>query len=75
MSEAWIDVKDELPEEMEEVLLCAADGEVVTGGEFVGGKWFTREGRRWHECYMSPVTHWQPIPAPPITARKEEETL
>lgn len=62
----WISVKDRLPENYEEVL--------VRGYEFLPEYTFEIDGTYiiaedlWHDfngCYLSNVTHWQPLPKPP----------
>jgi hypothetical protein len=68
-TEGWISVEDRLPGELSDVLVSTHDGNVTSGGSFAGGEWFTREGHPWHEQYMSPITHWMPLPEPPLLDR------
>lgn len=64
----WISVKDRLP-------LCG-DRVIMTDGVFVceaflsiSGKWM-RNGISWIE---SEITHWQPMPEPPVIEKTEKE--
>ena len=53
----WISVKDRLPEQGEEAICIAADGDMMIGTYTVWGWMFP--------CYFEDLTHWMPIPQPP----------
>ena len=56
----WISVKDELPIETDDYLVCLPNGHIHIGywmsGEFWSTGYYTSS---WE------VTHWMPLPAPP----------
>ncbi len=53
----WISVKDRLPEQGEEAICIAADGDMMIGKYTEWGWMFP--------CYFEDLTHWMPIPQPP----------
>ena len=53
----WISVKDRLPEQWEEAICIAADGDMMIGKYTEWGWMFP--------CYFEDLTHWMPLPAPP----------
>ena len=53
----WISVKDRLPEQGEEAICIAADGDMMIGKYTEWGWMFP--------CYFEEITHWMPIPEPP----------
>ena len=53
----WISVKDRLPEQGEEAICIAADGDMMIGKYTEWGWMFP--------CYFEDLTHWMPIPEPP----------
>ena len=53
----WISVKDRLPEQGEEAICIAADGDMMIGKYTEWGWMFP--------CYFEDLTHWMPIPLPP----------
>ena len=53
----WISVKDRLPEQGEEAICIAADGDMMIGKYTEWGWMFP--------CYFEELTHWMPIPEPP----------
>ena len=53
----WISVKDRLPEQGEEAICIAADGDMMIGKYTEWGWMFP--------CYFEELTHWMPIPQPP----------
>lgn len=59
----WINCKDELPVEREQVIAYFSDGERRISWWF---KWGNAEPI-WNPgiAAMGKVTHWQPLPAPP----------
>ena len=69
----WIDVRDELPYGEDHLLLL--DGEPT--------RMLVGYGNRVTKCWMVqsvrlpglPVTHWQPLPAPPVIETREKEGL
>ena len=53
----WISVNDRLPEQGEEAICIAADGDMMIGKYTEWGWMFP--------CYFEDLTHWMPIPDPP----------
>ena len=53
----WISVKDRLPEQGEEAICIAADGDMMIGKYTEWGWMFP--------CYFENLTHWMPLPEPP----------
>ena len=53
----WISVDDRLPEQGEEAICIAADGDMMIGKYTEWGWMFP--------CYFEDLTHWMPIPEPP----------
>ena len=53
----WISVNDRLPEQGEEAICIAADGDMMIGKYTEWGWMFP--------CYFEDLTHWMPIPEPP----------
>ena len=53
----WISVKDRLPEQGEEAICIAADGDMMIGKYTEWGWMFP--------CYFEDLTHWMPLPLPP----------
>ena len=53
----WISVEDRLPEQGEEAICIAADGDMMIGKYTEWGWMFP--------CYFEDLTHWMPIPEPP----------
>ena len=53
----WISVNDRLPEQGEEAICIAADGDMMIGKYTEWGWMFP--------CYFEDLTHWMPIPQPP----------
>ena len=53
----WISVNDRLPEQGEEAICIAADGDMMIGKYTEWGWMFP--------CYFEDLTHWMPIPLPP----------
>ena len=53
----WISVDDRLPEQGEEAICIAADGDMMIGKYTEWGWMFP--------CYFEELTHWMPIPEPP----------
>ena len=53
----WISVEDMLPEQGEEAICIAADGDMMIGKYTEWGWMFP--------CYFEDLTHWMPIPLPP----------
>ena len=53
----WISVKDMLPEQWEEAICIAADGDMMIGKYTEWGWMFP--------CYFEDLTHWMPLPEMP----------
>lgn len=53
----WISVKDRLPEDSANVLVCHKNG-LVTTNAWLGANW-------WFKNERNPITHWMPLPNPP----------
>jgi len=67
----WIPVSEMLPEIDKEVLIYDGYREMVVGWleGFHRYKYFRFRDERWH----GEVTHWMPLPEPPIMYGKESE--
>lgn len=66
----WISVTDKLPDENEEVLIYVADG--VFGAYTTISHYKPNDFVKWHGIYVNEtVTHWQPLPAPPVNSKGE----
>lgn len=62
----WISVKDQLPKEFVPVLVCRRNrqgGQIVEAGQRGIGGWWLVYGTR-----TKSVTHWMPMPDPPVEA-------
>ncbi|MEN4243866.1 hypothetical protein P9A06_04700 [Serratia marcescens] len=55
---AWRSAADSTPPEGEYVVV--SDGECCSVGRFIYGEWLASGGR----CFLEPVKHWMPLPAP-----------
>lgn len=65
MSEnGWIDVREKLPADFEKALVVDTEGYRFIG--YWDGDAWKRDGDR-----MDFITHWQPLPAPPIVPAPE----
>ena len=53
----WISVNARLPEQGEEAICIAADGDMMIGKYTEWGWMFP--------CYFEDLTHWMPLPEPP----------
>ena len=53
----WVSVDDMLPEQGEEAICIAADGDMMIGKYTEWGWMFP--------CYFENLTHWMPLPQPP----------
>ena len=58
-SERWISVEDELPDEMQNVILIQDYGDHIG---YFATEW-TKEVEKYYR--INNVTHWQPLPSPP----------
>ena len=52
----WVNVKDRLPEEREQVLIRYWNGQIHTGA-IINGKWHSN----WNDYDIDLATHWMPI--------------
>lgn len=57
MKDAWISVKDKLPETMQLVLVHYERGIIKVEDHFGDGRWMFAD-------IYGPVTHWQPLVPP-----------
>ena len=53
----WISIKDRLPEQGEEAICIAADGDMMIG-KYTELGWI-------FPCYFEELTHWMPLPLRP----------
>lgn len=69
--ERWISVEDRLPEENQDTMFCSVNIRnligvpilpSVTTGYYQSGNFYS-----WVSRDKMPVTHWQPLPAPPLS--------
>ena len=67
---SWVPVSERLPE-TDAVVLCVDSG-VVYAGRYGADPGYRHAGKWWGMCtgkdYLTSVTHWRPIPAPPKEA-------
>lgn len=63
----WISVKDKLPTLCEEVIVYFSSGRVTVSEMFYSGN-FSLEG------LYGVVTHWQPLPEPPVEGYNKKQT-
>ena len=66
----WISCEDRLPEDTTCVLVT--DGESIDITFFDGEKWEMYDGNDEHIYIYDGVTHWMPLPVPPLHESKEE---
>jgi len=64
---AWVSVKERMPEENEEVLAYNAENEEVIACDY-HHKMF----HCWPEAFNESITHWMPLPTPPVKKGGEE---
>ena len=63
----WISVKDRLPPEYVKVMCYLEDG------DYTVGYLFDKEENEWNlQSDVGTVTHWMPLPEPPVEKTKEE---
>ena len=67
----WISCKDRLPEDTTCVLVT--DGESIEITFFDGEEWEMYDGNDEHICIYGGVTHWMPLPIPPLHEAEAEE--
>lgn len=74
----WININDQLPENSKNVLICHSHG-FITLGWLRDPKYYTYRASKWDSVsgVKSNVTHWMPLPAPPISQVSEvgEQTV
>lgn len=63
----WIDCKQKMPEEKGRGWFLITNGNRVDVGLLLHGKTFMG-----HALQFEEVTHWQPLPAPPVTAEGKD---
>lgn len=62
----WISISESLPDEMTTVLV-SMDAEIVTIGFLCDGEWEIESEKVWFPVDIgAAVTHWMPMPTPPI---------
>lgn len=57
----WISIKDFVPPESTDVLVCSVEGVEIAWWSPSHQECFTPEGK----STWAPVTHWMPLPEPP----------
>lgn len=57
----WISVEERLPDNGETVLTVDNEGYMIVASWYELGGWFLPV------CRANPVTHWMPMPEPPVT--------
>lgn len=60
VGDGWIDVKDRLPDESEEVLCFTKFGRIIQNSY----QEYTDQNKEW---FRDRFSHWQPLPSPPNT--------
>lgn len=73
----WISVKEGLPKENEQVIVAQRTSNGLTTNtakyDLLGKRFLTVwTGFHGEIHYYPDITHWQPLPQPPITERKEK---
>lgn len=64
MSNKWINIKEKIPEKGERIIF-RTEGFVGEGYLDIKNRWI-RNGFDVEKLFESPVTHWMPMPEPPI---------
>ena len=74
----WIPVTERLPDKSGNYLTAFADGTAMAVNEFMHPRgWLTEEGRKANpngKWYWGGVTHWMPLPEPPLSEPPKEDT-
>ena len=65
MKDNWISVKDELPEEYSEVIICINGGSTGVAYYEPIGLICAFINDHYDELVSNEVTHWMPLPLPP----------
>ena len=66
-SDNWRRVEDELPRNSRAVLTFGSHASPVVGFyNDIWKKWFSYVDREGDDGYMDEVTHWMPLPKPPV---------
>lgn len=70
----WISVEDRLPEIDRFVIGCVADMYSLKGSVWVSLVCYCKFLDEWEDVhgYKAEVTHWMPLPEPPITGENDE---
>ena len=63
--DSWISVNEQMPHEETMFLVSNSKSKEVTIAYYVCGRWLNEKH---YELNAIIVTHWQPLPEPPITA-------
>jgi len=58
----WISVDDELPKELNQVLLFESKYNLIVLGMYVGERWILADGS---DVFIEKATHWMPLPENP----------
>ncbi len=64
----WISVKDKMPNDFADVLLCLKNGSACIGKKSVFADFFMLQGGELIP-EDNPVYYWMPIPKPPILSK------
>lgn len=62
----WVSVKDRLPEDDAQVLACTKHGKSFSAH---------CEKGKWRVSHSVKITHWMPLPTPPLDTTKQEGNL
>jgi hypothetical protein len=73
----WIKCSDRLPDEnTHAVLVVLVDrrgADVMLGSHWHDDRWTISGGNYWDRDYMGEVTHWAPLPVPPVSETAPNE--
>lgn len=72
----WIDVNDRLPNDNQHIIIYC-DGAFVLVAQYREDEFYdaVQDGDEYFETVSRCVTHWMPLPEPPLTTQSTHDTL